>query len=276
MAQKANLLTIRKKNRVKLVLENTRIWITIYKLIGNLNRALFKKNVSLINYYAGLNGSCLNLSLALFYFTKKILFIKRKFSKKKGRVSVLEQTPYNISESFGKLFNIYNLSHYKIKAKLLNRYVSKKILYFLFTKLKRFRSNLFARRLHFFYDFLKITALFLNGRVEIEFFIQLWVRLFKNISKRLHNKFVAFVKLFFSSFLKMPYSVQRVCRYKFLGAKFVISGRLAAKGRASSKLVKVGTFSPQFIEKPVEYTSAHINTLYGIYGIKLWTLKEKK
>lgn len=276
MAQKGNLQTIRKKNRVELVLENTKTWITFYKLISNLSRAFFKKNVSVVKYYAGIDGSRLNLSLILFYFTRKILFFKRKLSKKKGTRSVLDLKRNTRSEAFGKLFNIYNLNHYKVKALVINRYVRRNLLLFLFTKFKRFRFNLFARRLHFFYDFLKITALFLNNRVELEFYIQIWARLFKNISKRLHNKFVSFAKLAFSSFLYMPASVTSVCGYKFLGAKFIISGRLRAKGRASSKLVKVGTFMPQSISKPTEYSSTHVNTLYGIYGIKLWALKEEK
>lgn len=276
MAQKGNLQTIRKKNRVELVLENTKTWITFYKVISNLGRAFFRKNVSLTKYYAGIDGSRLNLFLVLFYFTRKILYFKRKLSKKRGKRSVLERKKNNLSETFGKLFNIYNLNQYQVKALVINRYVRRNIVYFLFARFKRFRFNLFARRLHFFYDFLKITALFLTNRVELKFFIQLWTRLFQNISKRLHNKFVSFAKLAFSSFLKMPYSVTSVCRYRFLGAKFILSGRIRAKGRASSKLIKVGTFRPQAISKPTEYVSAHINTLYGIYGIKLWTLKEKK
>ncbi len=276
MAQKGNLQTIRKKNRVELVLENTKTWITFYKVISNLGRAFFRKNVSLTKYYAGIDGSRLNLFLVLFYFTRKILYFKRKLSKKRGKRSVLERKKSNMSETFGKLFNIYNLNQYQVKAQVINRYVRKNIVHFLFARFKRFRFNLFARRLHFFYDFLKITALFLTNRVELKFFIQLWTRLFKNISKRLHNKFISFAKLAFSSFLKMPYSVTSVCKYRFLGAKFILSGRIRAKGRASSKLIKVGTFRPQSISKPTEYISAHINTLYGIYGIKLWTLKEKK
>lgn len=275
MGQKSNILTIRKKNRVGLVLENSRIWVTIFKILENLGRLLFLKNVLLVNYFGNINGNYFHISLLLYYTTKKILYFKKKFLKTKKKKIFCFQQSFTISnELFNRVLNIYNLTSYRVSVKTLNFLIKKSVLNFFFTKLKKYRFNIFSRRLFFFYDFLKLTSLFLEGYIELEYYIQIWSRIFKNISKRLHGKFISFAKTTFLAFMELQLVIKKP-KYDFLGVKFSIQGRLRAKDRASSKLIQVGSVSSQSVALPVEYSSCHIYTLYGTFGVKIWTLKKK-
>ena len=124
------------------------------------------------------------------------------------------------------------------------------------------------------YFFLKITSLFLKKKITLIFYIKIWSRIFKNISKRLHTKFLAFVKTVFLLLLELPSNIK--IEEQFLGLKFLIAGRFRGKNRGSIKLITLGCVPTQSISKHVQFASCHSYTVYGAFGLKMWVYQTKK
>ena len=61
--------------------------------------------------------------------------------------------------------------------------------------------------------------------------------------------------------------------YKFslAGLKFLLSGRIRGKSRSSSTLIQLGNVPTQTIIKKIDFASSHVYTLYGVFGIKMWS-----
>jgi ribosomal protein S3 len=133
--------------------------------------------------------------------------------------------------------------------------------------------SLFARRTTLFHDFLHLTCLFIGQKVSLDYYIQLWSRIFRFISKKLHTRFLSFAKTVFELIaLSYPrYQKKRI----FRGVRFVISGRFKAKARASSHSIKFGILPTQSICKQIQFSNLKVHTLYGIFGIKIWCLIDK-
>lgn len=161
-------------------------------------------------------------------------------------------------------FNILNLNFYIDKRKLVSIY----------KEFKRFSFNIFTRRFNLFIDFLKMTILFFDNFINLSSYIKIWVLIFKNLHKRLHGKFFFFVKTVINFLLKF-YSLSKNKKKNhkcFLaGLKFLVSGRIRGKPRSSSTLIQSGNVPTQSITKDIDFASSHIYTLYGVFGIKIWS-----
>jgi hypothetical protein len=161
-----------------------------------------------------------------------------------------------------------------LNFKVVNFFVKKKDLIFFFTNLKIFVPSMFLRRFNFFIDFLKITSLFFNDfSVSLENYTKVIGRIFKFLSKRLHNKFLTFIKTLFR--LLLFYSTNnKLMSKKLEGFKFLLAGRFQAKERSSTKLIQVGTVPIQSFCCKIDYSIVDIYTLYGVFGIKLWSYRK--
>lgn len=51
----------------------------------------------------------------------------------------------------------------------------------------------------------------------------------------------------------------------------MVSGRIRGKPRSSSTLIQSGNVPTQSITKDIDFASSHIYTLYGVFGIKIWS-----
>ena len=63
--------------------------------------------------------------------------------------------------------------------------------------------------------------------------------------------------------------------YNLCGVKFLLSGRIRGKSRSSSNLIQIGSVPTQTISKTIDYATSHVYTLYGVFGIKVWTYFKK-
>jgi len=118
---------------------------------------------------------------------------------------------------------------------------------------------LFSRRFDFYYDFLKLTSLFIIKKVELRVYNTILGRVFKFLMKKSHNKFFNFLK-------KLAHVLTRSSTIE--GVKFGINGRLKGKLRAKSFKLEIGKIGKQTIVSEIDFSKVHINTLYGCFGLK--------
>jgi ribosomal protein S3 len=95
--------------------------------------------------------------------------------------------------------------------------------------------------------------------------------IFKSLSKRQHTRYVSFIR----DTLKILTETTTFLKNAVHGVKFLLSGRILGKQRSSSRLVLVGRLPLQTINKRIEFSSLHIYTLYGVFGLKTWVYLEK-
>lgn len=275
MSQKANLITIRKKNRIELTVQNTKMWVSLYILIENISRLFSIKGAWVLKSFCGFDTNLVSLNLFLYYQTFKLSAFKKKTIKKK-----ISNNVYLKNKSFFIFFqqyiNIFGFNFFDFNVSNLNLFVNKKKLSILYKDLKVFSFNIFSRRFNLFIDFLKVTILFFDNYINLSSYINIWSRIFKNLHKRLHGKFFFFVKEFIKSLLKIkPSNTESGFKPIFSGVKFLLSGRIRGKSRASSMLIQEGSVPTQSIDKNIDFGSVHVYTLYGVFGIKMWTYFKK-
>lgn len=275
MSQKANLLTIRKKNRFELITQNSKIWNSLTILVENISRLFLIKGISLFKSFWGFDTNLVSIDLFLFYQNSKISIYKRKIIEKKNNnaFSILRGTK-GFLICLKKFISLYGYNYFTIKAQNLNLLVDKKRVSFLFGKLKMFSANIFTRRFNLFIDFIKITTLFYQNYIELSSYIKIWARIFRFLSKRLHSRFILFVKTVIKLLIEIGLKKKNL-KYAISGIKFILRGRIRAKPRASSSLVQMGTTPVQSFNKNIDFAFSHVHTLYGVYGIKFWVYFKK-
>ena len=191
MSQKANLITIRKKNRIELTVQNTKMWVSLYILIENISRLFSIKGAWVLKSFCGFDTNLVSLNLFLYYQTFKLSAFKKKTIKKK-----ISNNVYLKNKSFFIFFqqyiNIFGFNFFDFNVSNLNLFVNKKKLSILYKDLKVFSFNIFSRRFNLFIDFLKVTILFFDNYINLSSYINIWSRIFKNLHKRLHGKFFFF------------------------------------------------------------------------------------
>ena len=286
MAQKGNLITLRKRNNIELITQNTKIWASLFVFVENIGRLFFVKGVWVLKSCCGFDTNLVSINFSLYYQTFKIALLKKKLI----RTGTIEQEgnfnhPIFIkNRCLSNLFTSYKqalgYNYFNFNFVNLNNLVNKRKLVHLYKALKMFSFNIFTRRYNLFIDFLKITILFLDNHISLSGYIKIWVLIFKNLHKRLHGKFFLFVRKTIEVMLKIKKSkknkIQEIQESFFSGAKFILSGRIRGKPRSSSTLICLGRVPTQSIKKKVEFASSHVYTLYGVYGIKMWTFFDTK
>lgn len=83
MSQKSNLITIRKKNKIELISQNTKIWSSLYFLIENISRLFFIKGVWILKSFCAFDTNLVSLNLFLFYKKANLSIYKKKLKKEK-------------------------------------------------------------------------------------------------------------------------------------------------------------------------------------------------
>lgn len=133
---------------------------------------------------------------------------------------------------------------------------------------RRFRSNLFTRRLFLYTDFIKLFALFAENMVPIAFFVKILCEVFRTLPKRKHAKFLIFVKYTFKQLFR--------AKWPFGGIKLRINGKLRGKARSSSFCLVLGNIPAQTYSKRIFFTKQHVFTVYGAFGFKLWAYQKPR
>jgi hypothetical protein len=272
MSQKANLLTLKKNLNINIQIFHTKFWNSFFKLSELLNRVFFVKGVLLTNSFIGLDNNIIFFDFFIFYNNSQISFFRNKYIKRQSHTLI----NFRFSDFlffFKNYQKNYRYNSYVLKFKVLNSLIVKKDLIFFYQKLKIFVSSMFSRRFNFFVDFLKLTVLFFNNNIDLKVYIKTLGRIFKFLSKRLHTRFLLFLKALFKLFVS--YSLKNNTVFNSIkGFKFLIKGRFQAKDRASSKLIQIGSVPSQSFFCNIDFSSTHIYTLYGAFGIKIWMYRK--
>ena len=303
MSQKSNLITLRKNNFINITTQNSKIWISFLKFIDNLNFLFSKRQILLCNYFIGVENSLVFLELFLFYQQKFFLFKRSKSYRRarnkrlrfsSRRVKKIKSKKKSLLNIFSTLSTLYKLNSYLVKVRVLNkalkRSTRRRLANSLFLKTKKFSNNLFARRRTLYLDFLYLTSLFVHSKITTKLFLNLLGTIFRRLSKKIHQKFVYFIKIVFNFLLKIHSSYEKLpanllnkkklrslssLTHQILGVKFRVSGRFRAKDRAASKLVVLGNIPTSSLGKDVDFSACHVHTIYGTFGLKIWVHKKK-
>jgi hypothetical protein len=277
MSQKANLITLKKDHRINEInLFNSKIWFSFFQLVDKINRLLYLKGLLLAKHFFSFNNNTVFINLFVYYQNSKIVFYKQRIKTKSQRL-LLNQKNFSFLVLLKKYIKLHGYNIFLFKINNLNTFINKKVLSYLFNRLKVFLHNVFSRRFNLFIDFLKITSLFFNRVVDVFFYLKLIGKVFKSLSKRNHVRFLAFVKTVFNTLLEISENNKILEKQLFFirGIKFLISGRLQGKARSSFSLIRVGSTPTQSFSKVLNYSSSHVYTLYGAFGLKMWVYIKK-
>ncbi len=241
---------------------NTSTCLHNIQFIKTLSRSLFKKQVFLIDFSISNELNTLELTLFVFFRARKITNYKKLSLK-----SDLKKTNFYNLQGFNILKN-KKLIKTKLKFVVLNkikslRYQNKRLLITFYKKFRSFKLKLFNKNFNLFFDFIKISLLFLIKKTNLKIILQLLSLIFCTLQKRAHSAFLFFLKTYFTLLLKIQDGV-------FKGLKFLIFGKISGKTRSTFKRIQVGSVSVQSIRDNIDYSKLHVYTRYGTFGFKLW------
>lgn len=275
MGQKSNLLTIKKlANQGLSFTSNIKLFLLSFQFFSILNQLLFKKNFILTEKTLSFSNSQAFLTLEVFVRTLKLL----KYKKKRKRSAYASSNSFGFNGRPGILpfvqsqFKSFNYTSVLWQIKIINRFVDKKQLLFFYSKLGHFMRIFFMRRFFFFFDFLKVTCLYSSNKVSSDTYLFFLAQIFKYLHKKRHTRFLAFVKILFS-ILVLDFPANFVSSSSIKGFKFVYSGKIGGKNRSKTGCVLVGNVPTQSISKNVTFSKSHVNTIYGVFGFKLWVYR---
>jgi len=281
MGQRINTYTLR-SSKAKVNTFNLSVTskesIYLYSYFKFLENFFWRKKIFLTNIimYSFGNTYIFNFFIFFryasweFYFGKKSKYKKLKFLKKK--IFINEKKLKTIFQSFSLfkknliIFKFNNLSVFLRKKRI---FVA---MYFFF---KKEAAVMFPRRFNFFLEFLQLSILLIDNKITVNFFIKIFVEMFRILQKKRHSKFLAFIDIYFK-FLTKSKRYNKFHDLNFLaGIKIKISGKLKGKPRSSHFTKVFGAVPIQTLKAPIEYSKAHAFTIYGVFGIQLWIYRSK-
>ena len=270
MGQKANIKTLRNlKQHTTTILNSNNLKRRFNELNfkKHLVHLFFKKKILVTNLTINSSNNYLFLNLKVFFCSSAIAFFKKKIKKPDAKYFNIKQKNY---KEFLNLFERqFNTKRLISNIETLNYKISKKIIKYIYFKNKRFTNSLFSRRQQLFYDILKITSLLCENLVLPDVLLKLLVLNFKILPKRKHSLFIRFFKNLFNTIIQeLPKRKIKIC---LKGVKFLINGKISGKTRSSSNLMIIGNIPTQSISKNINYSFSFANTVYGVFGFKLWT-----
>jgi hypothetical protein len=274
MGQKSNLITLKKsKPNLNLINYETKTFLYSLQYLNYFEILLSKKNIWVIKKTFLMSSSNSYLTLDLFYRSVKTTFYKKKglILSKKQRLVQKNKTFANL---FSKNFPLNKVNSIICNVTNLNKEINTLLLAILYNKTKKFITNIFVRRFNLYIDFVKLTTLLIQNKIGIDKFIYVLALIFKSLSKRVHTRFLFFLKALFKIIISISGSKENNLANSILGFKFIINGKLQGKTRASSSCIQEGSVPTQSFSKSIEFSRSHIYTLYGVFGIRMWLYKK--
>lgn len=238
------LLKYKKRSRNKIKAKNR-------KNLKIQKNQKFKKHLSKKNFSNKAKKNKNNKNITI---PKKVKRIKAKFILKNKK-------KYNVVKNIFK--HLVKNELVILKLKLLNKKIDRKITPILLDGLTSFKRQLFSRRFNLFFDFVKLSSLFIKREINLNAYTTILGTIFKFLPKRSHGKFFNFTKKLLNKLISLPQT-------KIKGIKVMINGKLKGKLRSSSFALSVGKIESQKISAKMEFSRVHINTLYGCFGLKMW------
>jgi hypothetical protein len=224
-------------------------------IMENIEVALKQKNILVSNLLISENNNTKNLVAHTFFCTNKLKHYRNKIQNKKYKTKNLNKK---------KIVNLLqNTNNLNFKINNLNLLINRKKLIRNFKNYKFFSAKLFNKRINLFGDFLKILTLFREKKASVWLFCFILSTIFKSLQKKKHGLFTSFVNIVFKTLV----SEKNSC---ISGIKFLISGRLKGKPRASFSKMTMGKISLTSNKDNIQHAQLHCNTIYGCFGLKLW------
>jgi len=270
MGQKGNTLSIKKLNYPRgSLIPNPKLFINSFTFINTLVKLLSRKNIIVtyksINFLS--NQGIINIQI--FFRTSKLIKYKKRKLVQTGSF-IYTQKSLKVLNLLKKQFHLFGQNLFVINVEVLNSEINKKLVGFFYTKTKQHLKTLFSRRFSLFIDFVKISALYTLNKVDSESFLLILAQIFKTLQKKRHTKFLAFLKSFFKLIVdQLPLTHRR--RSLIKGIKFLISGKLGGKTRSNTSSIVIGNVPAQSVSENVSFVKTHVYTVYGVFGLKLWS-----
>lgn len=268
MGQKSNLITLRNAFVSGSLTSLDNRWLAyIMYFVTFFRKMLLKKNVIVSNITLNFKGNVCFLTLDIFFSAKKLNVLKKR-TYLKG-VSSSKNSTFNRFASFlsGNFF-FKKVSFFFFKIKTLNllidRTYKKNAFLLVYQTIKGYKNILFLRKYTLYVDFIKITSLLLDLKINCNVYLYFLAQIFKSITKKKHSKFVFFInQLFFNIIYKNSQS-------KIKGIKFEIRGKLKGKTRKSATKVMLGKIQNSSFSSNIHFSKIHVYTIYGAFGFKIW------
>ena len=269
MGQKANLLTVRKTRiQTNLLTSNPKLFVYGLLFVKFLEKLLRKKNVLLVSKEINFEANKCFLKCVVFFKASKLFVYQQKHKLKKQQPSC----EFYLSTLIQKHFALFDNNFIQISFINLNKSLKKEPLRLGYLKIRRFLPSLFSRRFTFFIDFVKLSSLFSANKIPAESFLFLLGFIFRTLPKKKHNMFLIFSQILFSSFISK--TTTQAEGKQILGVKFLINGRLKGKPRSNSTTLLVGSVPVQSLEKDIQFSKLHVNTIYGVFGFQIWVYRK--
>lgn len=272
MGQKANpnsFQNLAKKQNNSVSTQHYTEYATIlqeHKIISTNLVAFFEKRRCLVqNCFFILNNDKAFLTV----FVSFLVFKKRTKNKKLKQLPSLKAL--NAQTMSQKIFKVLTQFGYRSSKRLILQNLNKIAL--------KYQKNLFFEE----YSHIKRELVTFNKEVFFEagLFLFCLVKVTKKTSsliskfifrffRMLHrtkkiNKFLIFLSKFIELLNKSHFNQNLV-----KGLKIQIKGRFNGESRSTIKIFKGGSIPLQTISTKINYSLKHVNTSYGIFGIKVW------
>ena len=227
--------------------------------------AFFEKNNCLVKdcfFTAQNEKSFITLFINFLVFKKRSSKNKRSFNLKKNlEVPVIIQKVFSVLSRFGyfssKRLIFQNLNKTALKHQktfFLKEYLQIKKELNIFSKEIYFEGGLFL------FCLMNRTK---NTSLLISKFTARFFKLFHR-SKKI-NKFLLFLTKFVDNIDNLRFKGSRI-----KGLKIQIKGRFKGVPRSKIRLFEKGSIPLQTISSKIKYSLMHINTSYGVFGVKVW------
>lgn len=271
MGQKANQLTLNKKHiQLNLSSINNKVFFNSLKFLKFFEFLLKKRGVIVISQTFNTMNNQSYLFGELFFMTNRVNFYKKKI---KSIVLKKKSPNLKLATLFFRVLNLLKTNLIIISFSSLNKSINYNLLNFMYLKFKKFTNSIFQRRFNLFIDFLKLTTLFCQSKVTLEYYVTLLAQIFRALAKRLHTQFFTFLKMLFRTLI-VDISKLDLNLVNFSGIKCVISGKLQGKARATKCIIVEGSVPTQTLSKNLCFAKTHTYTLLGAFGFKIWVLKK--
>lgn len=271
MAQKSNLITLRKKQKNLNFIGNEKESIKFLhglQFLRSFGQLLKRKNILLVESKLNFVSNQSYLDLTLFYKVAKLGNYKKKMSKKSKSLNFAS---LGIIRFLAKEFSLLKSNFIAMKLNVINKKANKRLVRLFYSKMRRFSGALFSRRFNFFVDFLKASSLFTEDYLSIQAYLHFLGQIFKALQKKTHSRFLLFVRTIFEIII-FDSKVKRISkRSNVKGLKFVINGKLKGKTRSSSACHQFGHVPNSCLTKNITFSKLHVYTLYGVFGLRAWT-----
>lgn len=285
MGQKSNLLSLRFSKSYKFYSRlNFEEFLYSFVFLKFLNFLFLKKKIFLTNSFFFFFENKIFLTCFIFFRVVKLSFFNKIFNKilkkkKKNKKKIFKKKNF-LKKNYKQIFNLFNnLKIFKNNLLIftfinLNIYLKKKKkqVYILFKYFKKSGLLLFPRRFNFFLDFIQLSILFLENKIEIKFFITIICEIFRILQKKMHSKFFIFINKYFHFLVSNP--LKSFSKSNLLGIKFCINGKLKGKPRSNNYMFVAGSVPIQSVNAAIDYCKSHAFTIYGVFGIKIWVFRK--